>query len=85
MTLFTSSSNARTFDYQAGDIGFVPASSGMLSGMMVQGTFRRFKLLALVINLGHYVENIGNTTLHYLEIFNSGESDTVCIRSPILF
>lgn len=47
MTIFASSSNARTFDYQAGDVGFVPASSG------------------------HYVENIGNTSLHYLEIFNT--------------
>ena len=23
--------------------------------------------------LGHYVENIGNETLHFLEIFNSGK------------
>jgi oxalate decarboxylase/phosphoglucose isomerase-like protein (cupin superfamily) len=29
------------------------------------------------INLGHYVENIGNKTLHYLEIFNTGEFLTV--------
>ena len=28
MTLFASSSNARTFDYQGGDIGYVPASFG---------------------------------------------------------
>ncbi|KAN0126105.1 oxalate decarboxylase [Lactarius tabidus] len=47
VTVFASSSNARTFDYQAGDIGFVPAS------------------------FGHYVENIGNTTLHFLEIANT--------------
>ncbi|KAF5342909.1 hypothetical protein D9758_015403 [Tetrapyrgos nigripes] len=47
MTLFAAESNAATFDYQAGDIGFVPA------------------------NYGHYVENTGNTTLRYLEIFNS--------------
>jgi len=72
MTLFASSSNARTFDYQAGDVGFVPASSGALSESTVQGTCRR--LLTLVVNLGHYVENIGNTTLHFLEIFNTGES-----------
>jgi oxalate decarboxylase/phosphoglucose isomerase-like protein (cupin superfamily) len=71
MTIFASSSNARTFDYQAGDVGFVPASSGMLSESTVQGTCRR--LLTLVVNLGHYVENIGNTSLHYLEIFNTGE------------
>jgi oxalate decarboxylase family bicupin protein len=47
VTVFASSSNARTFDYQAGDIGFVPASCG------------------------HYVENIGNTTLRFLEIANT--------------
>ncbi|THU84527.1 oxalate decarboxylase [Dendrothele bispora CBS 962.96] len=46
MTIFAAESNAATFDYQAGDIGFVP------SGM------------------GHYVENTGNTTLRFLEIFN---------------
>ena len=28
MTIFASQSNARTFDYQAGDIGYVPASFG---------------------------------------------------------
>ena len=72
MTLFASSSNARTFDYQAGDVGFVPASSGTLSESTLQGTCRR--ILTLVVNLGHYVENIGNTTLHFLEIFNTGES-----------
>ncbi|KAF8274620.1 oxalate decarboxylase [Lactarius quietus] len=47
VTIFASSSNARTFDYQAGDIGFVPAT------------------------FGHYVENIGNTTLRFLEIANT--------------
>ncbi|OJT03356.1 Oxalate decarboxylase OxdC [Trametes pubescens] len=48
VTLFASSGNSRTFDYEAGDVGFVPAS------------------------FGHFVENTGNTTLHFLEIFNSG-------------
>jgi len=45
VTLFAAQSNARTFNYQAGDIGYVPSA------------------------MGHYVENIGNTTLKYLEIF----------------
>jgi len=72
MTLFASSSNARTFDYQAGDVGFVPASSGTLSESTLQGTCKR--ILTFVVDLGHYVENIGNTTLHFLEIFNTGES-----------
>ncbi|KAI8980127.1 oxalate decarboxylase [Trametes punicea] len=48
VTLFAASGNARTFDYEAGDVGFVPAS------------------------FGHFVENVGNTSLHFLEIFNSG-------------
>lgn len=49
MTLFAAQSDARTFDYQAGDIGYVPAS------------------------YGHYIENTGNTTLKFLEIFKTGE------------
>ncbi|ESK87709.1 oxalate decarboxylase [Moniliophthora roreri MCA 2997] len=47
VTLFASQSNARTFDYQSGDIAYIPAS------------------------MGHYVENTGNTTLKFLEIFNT--------------
>ncbi|KAI0927194.1 hypothetical protein AcV5_007794 [Taiwanofungus camphoratus] len=47
VTLFASSSTARTYDYEAGDIGYVPAT------------------------YGHYIENIGNDTLHFLEIFNT--------------
>ncbi|KAE9404736.1 oxalate decarboxylase [Gymnopus androsaceus JB14] len=45
VTVFAAQSNARTFTYQAGDIGYVP------------------------IGMGHYVENTGNTTLRYLEVF----------------
>ncbi|KAG7087189.1 hypothetical protein E1B28_013170 [Marasmius oreades] len=47
VTIFAGQSTANTFNYQAGDIAYVPVS------------------------LGHYVENTGNTTLKYLEIFNS--------------
>ncbi|ESK87504.1 oxalate decarboxylase [Moniliophthora roreri MCA 2997] len=47
VTIFASQSNARTFNYQGGDIAYVPAS------------------------MGHYVENTGNTTLKFLEIFNT--------------
>ncbi|KAF9223268.1 oxalate decarboxylase [Gyrodon lividus] len=47
VTLFASSSNARTWDFQAGDVGYVPAS------------------------YGHYVENIGTTTLKFLEVFST--------------
>ncbi|EMD31304.1 hypothetical protein CERSUDRAFT_163165 [Gelatoporia subvermispora B] len=47
VTVFAAQGNARTFNYEAGDVGFVPAS------------------------FGHFVENIGNDTLHFLEISNS--------------
>jgi oxalate decarboxylase len=47
MGVFASQGSARTFDYRAGDVGFVPFA------------------------MGHYVENTGNTTLRFLEIFKS--------------
>ena len=47
MTVFASSGKARTFDYQAGDVGYVPFA------------------------MGHYVENTGNETLTFLEMFRS--------------
>ncbi|RPD61217.1 oxalate decarboxylase [Lentinus tigrinus ALCF2SS1-6] len=55
VTIHAGTSAARTFDYEAGDVGFVPAS------------------------MGHYVENTGNTTLHYLEIFNSDRVQDVSL------
>ncbi|KAH8100803.1 oxalate decarboxylase [Cristinia sonorae] len=55
VTLFASSGNSRTFNYQAGDVGYVPAS------------------------FGHYVENIGNSTLHFLEIFNTDRFQDVSL------
>ncbi|KAJ3571984.1 hypothetical protein NP233_g3395 [Leucocoprinus birnbaumii] len=56
MTIFAAQSNARTFDYQAGDIGYVPAS------------------------MGHYVENTGNTTLRFLEIFRDDKFQDVSLN-----
>jgi oxalate decarboxylase len=47
MTVFASSGLARTFDYRAGDVGYVPFA------------------------MGHYVENTGDTTLTFLEMFRS--------------
>ena len=47
MTVFASGGKARTFDYQAGDVGYAPFA------------------------MGHYVENTGNETLRYLEMFKS--------------
>ncbi|PAV16440.1 oxalate decarboxylase [Pyrrhoderma noxium] len=56
MTLFAGQSNARTFDFQVGDIGYVPPS------------------------LGHYVENTGNTTMVFLELFNSDKVQDVSLE-----
>ena len=47
MTVFASGGKARTFDYQAGDVGYVPFA------------------------MGHYVENTGDETLRFLEMFRS--------------
>jgi oxalate decarboxylase len=47
MTVFASSGKARTFDYQAGDVGYVPFA------------------------MGHYVQNTGDETLTFLEMFRS--------------
>ena len=47
MTVFASSGKARTFDYQAGDVGYVPFATG------------------------HYVQNTGDETLVFLELFRS--------------
>lgn len=47
MTIFASSGKSRTFNYQGGDVGYVPFA------------------------MGHYVQNIGDTPLRFLEIFKS--------------
>jgi oxalate decarboxylase len=47
MTVFASGEKARTFDYQAGDVGYIPFA------------------------MGHYVENIGDEPLRFLEMFRS--------------
>jgi len=47
MTVFDATSKARTFNYTAGDVGFVPRT------------------------LGHYIENIGSTTLRLINVFNT--------------
>ena len=39
-----------------------------------------YVMINVVLFSGHYVENIGNTTLHFLEIFNTGESDGLIDR-----
>src|SRR5271166_1529425 len=47
MTVFASGGKARTFNFQAGDVGYAPFATG------------------------HYVENIGDEPLRYLEMFRS--------------
>jgi oxalate decarboxylase len=47
MTVFASGGKARTFDYQAGDVGCAPFA------------------------MGHYVENTGDESLRFLELFRS--------------
>ncbi|KAF9483194.1 oxalate decarboxylase [Pholiota conissans] len=57
VSIFAAQSNSRTFNYVAGDIGYVPAT------------------------MGHYVENTGNTTLKYLEIFNSNMFEDISLST----
>lgn len=47
MSVFASQGKARTFNYQAGDVGYVPFA------------------------MGHYIQNIGKSTLRFLEVFAS--------------
>lgn len=47
MTVFASGGKARTFNYQAGDVGYVPFA------------------------MGHYVENLGDEPVRFLEMFRS--------------
>ncbi|KAF9021028.1 oxalate decarboxylase [Hymenopellis radicata] len=56
VTIFASQGSARTFNYQPGDIGYVPTA------------------------MGHYVENTGNTTLKFLEIFNTDRFQDISLN-----
>ncbi|KAK0481203.1 oxalate decarboxylase [Armillaria luteobubalina] len=56
VTIFAARGRARTFNYQSGDIGYVPAG------------------------MGHYVENIGNTTLKFLEIFRTDRFQDISLN-----
>jgi oxalate decarboxylase len=47
MTVFAAQGTARTFDYQAGDVGYVPFA------------------------MGHYIENAGDESVRFLEMFRS--------------
>ncbi|PEJ47954.1 oxalate decarboxylase [Bacillus sp. AFS002410] len=56
MTVFGGSGNARTFNYRAGDVGYVPFA------------------------FGHYIENTGDTSLWFLEIFKSNRFEDVSLN-----
>jgi oxalate decarboxylase len=61
MTVFAAENNARTFNFQAGDVGSVPFA------------------------MGHYIENIGTTTLRLLEIFRSDHYADVSLAQWLAF
>ncbi|KAG8216718.1 putative oxalate decarboxylase/oxidase [Butyriboletus roseoflavus] len=61
VTAYASSTNAQTFDFQPGDVAYIPPS------------------------YGHYVENTGNSTLLFLEIFRSGEFEDVSLNQWLAF
>jgi oxalate decarboxylase len=56
MTVFASGGKARTFDYQAGDVGYVPFA------------------------MGHYVQNIGDEPVRFLEMFRSNRFADVSLN-----
>ena len=89
MTVFASEHNAHTFDFgvrvpiyllcskiiivlhlQPGDIGYIPPAYG--EPTCSNDSNKAFDKGGIPI--GHYVENIGNTTLKYLEIFKSSSA-----------
>jgi oxalate decarboxylase len=47
MTVFAPNGTANTFDYRAGDVGYIP------------------------FPMGHYIENVGQAPLRFLEMFRS--------------
>ena len=61
MTVFAAEGNARTFNFQAGDVGTVPFA------------------------MGHYIENIGTTTLRFLELFRSDHYADVSLAQWLKF
>jgi oxalate decarboxylase len=56
MGVFASEGKTRTFNYQAGDVGYVPFA------------------------MGHYIENIGDTPLRFLEMFKSSRFQDVSLN-----
>lgn len=61
MTVFGAEGVARTFNYQAGDVGVVP------------------------FPMAHYVENVGDTTLRFLELFRSDHFADISLAQWLAF
>ncbi|WP_421694035.1 cupin domain-containing protein [Aestuariivirga sp.] len=57
MTVFDATAKARTFNYNPGDVGFVPRT------------------------LGHYIENIGDTVLKVVNVFNTPRYQDVSLNN----
>jgi oxalate decarboxylase len=57
MTVFAAPGNAATFDYQAGDVGYVPRT------------------------MPHYLENTGDTTMRFREVFRSDHFEDMSLRN----
>lgn len=55
MTVFSDAGASRTFNYRAGDVGYVP------------------------VGYGHYVQNIGNETIWFLEAFKSDRFESISL------
>ncbi len=56
MTVFAADGTARTFDYRAGDVGYVPFA------------------------FGHYIQNTGDQSLWFLEMFKSDRFEDVSLN-----
>ncbi|WP_416829270.1 oxalate decarboxylase family bicupin [Ectobacillus polymachus] len=56
MTVFAANGTARTFNYRAGDVGYVPFA------------------------MGHYIQNTGNQSLWFLEMFKSNRFADVSLN-----
>ena len=56
MGVFASEGKARTFDYRAGDVGYVPFA------------------------MGHYIENIGDKPLRFLEMLRSSRFQDISLN-----
>lgn len=56
MTVFAANGAARTFDFRAGDVGYVPFA------------------------YGHYIQNTGDTSLWFLEMFRSDRFEDISLN-----